>query len=44
VASEKERKKNATEAGIELASRDWLADTLTTQPPRLDGPGHKPTQ
>jgi len=44
VASEKERKKNAMEADIEPASRDWQADTLTTQPPRLNGGGNKPTQ
>jgi len=31
----KERKKNAAELRIEPASRDWQADTLTTQPPHL---------
>ena len=32
----KERKKNTTEPRFEPVSPDWQADTLTTQPPRLD--------
>jgi len=39
-----ERKKNATELKIEPASRDYQADRLTTQPRRLFGTVHKPTQ
>jgi len=44
VVSDKERKKNAAELRIEPASRNWQADTLTTQPPRLIGVAMKPTE
>jgi len=41
---EKKKEKNAADLRIESASREWQADTLTTQPRRLVDAGYKATQ